>query len=47
MCLVIFDWFSPLVGFLLIVAAVALVFDVLTALWVQAGGTGGLYDHHQ
>jgi multisubunit Na+/H+ antiporter MnhC subunit len=39
--------FSPIIGFVLIIAAVGLFIEVLTKLFENAGKTGGLNDHRQ
>jgi hypothetical protein len=46
-CLIASSWFSPIVGFVLIVTAFGLVIEVATKLWEQAGGIGGLSNHRQ
>jgi hypothetical protein len=39
--------FSPIIGFVLIIAAVGLFIEVSTKLFENAGKTGGLNDHRQ
>jgi hypothetical protein len=38
---------SPVVAYVLLVVAAALLFDAGTAWFAKAGGTGGIRDHHQ
>jgi hypothetical protein len=46
-CLIAVGMVGPLAGFLLIVVAFGLLFDVATALFAAATGTGRLSDHKQ
>jgi hypothetical protein len=46
-CLIVAGMVGPLLTFLLIVVAFGLLFDVATALFAAAVGTGGLPDHKQ
>jgi hypothetical protein len=46
-CLIVAGMVGPLVTFLLIVVAFALLGDVATALFASATGSGGLPDHKQ
>ena len=46
-CLIVAGMVGPLATFVLIVVAFALLFDVATALFAFATGTGGLPDHKQ
>ena len=46
-CLIAGRWTPPLVTFALIVLALGLIFDVATALFAKAGGTGGLSSNRQ
>jgi hypothetical protein len=45
--LLIAGYFGALVSWLLIIGAVVLMGDGVTAAWVRAGGTGGLSDFRQ
>ena len=46
-CLVGTTMVSPLIGFVLLIAAFGFVLDVSTKLFEQAGKTGGLHNHRQ
>jgi hypothetical protein len=46
-CLLVARWTPPAVTLVLIVVALGLVFDVGTALFAKAGGTGGLSSNRQ
>ena len=46
-CLVAATMVSPLIGFVLVIAAFGFVLDVSTKLFESAGKTGGLGDHRQ
>ena len=46
-CLVAATMVSPLIAFVLVIAAFGFVLDVSTKLFENAGKTGGLGDHRQ
>ena len=46
-CLIAASMVSPLIGFVLIIAAFGFVIDVSTKLFENAGKTGGLGNHRQ
>jgi hypothetical protein len=46
-CLVGASFASPLIGFVLLIAAFGFILDVSTKLFENAGKTGGLGDHRQ
>jgi hypothetical protein len=46
-CLIVASMVSPIVGFVLVIAAFGFVIDVSTKLFENAGKTGGLGDHRQ
>lgn len=46
-CLIVASMVSPIVGFVLIIAAFGFVIDVSTKLFENTGKTGGLGDHRQ
>ena len=46
-CLVGATMVSPLIGFVLLIAAFGFILDVSTKLFEQAGKSGGLHNHRQ
>jgi hypothetical protein len=46
-CLIVGSMASPIVGFVLVIAAFGFVLDFSTKLFENAGKTGGLGDHRQ
>ena len=47
LCLVASQFLSPVVAWILIIAAFGLVLDGVTAMWERAGGTGNLWTYRQ
>ena len=45
--MIVSTMFSPIIGFVLIIAAFGLVIEVSTKLFENAGKTGSLTDHRQ
>jgi hypothetical protein len=46
-CLIVAGSVSPIVGYVLVIAAFFFFFEVATSLWERAGGTGGMEQYKQ
>jgi hypothetical protein len=46
-CAIVAGYVSPVVSYLLVIAAFYFFFEVATSLWERAGGTGGMQQHKQ
>jgi hypothetical protein len=46
-CLIVADYVSPILGYVLVIAAFFFFFEVATSLWERAGGTGGMEQYKQ
>jgi hypothetical protein len=46
-CVIVAGWVSPIIAYVLVVAAFFFFFEVATSLWERAGGTGGMGQYKQ
>jgi hypothetical protein len=46
-CVIVAGYVSPILGYVLVVAAFFFFFEVATSLWERAGGTGGMGQYKQ
>jgi hypothetical protein len=46
-CVIIAGYVSPIISYVLVVAAFYFFFEVATSLWERAGGTGGMQQYKQ
>jgi hypothetical protein len=46
-CVIIAGYVSPIISYVLVVAAFFFFFEVATSLWERAGGTGGMGQYKQ
>ena len=46
-CVIVAGYVSPIIGYVLVVAAFFFFFEVATSLWERAGGTGSMQQYKQ